>query len=277
MDFIFFSNQYFFFALVIIIAAMPTGFMAGLFGIGGGLIIVPVLYYIFETAGFNNHYIMHFAVGTSFSIIVPTAISSVLTHAKFDAVDYNIVKSFGLFVVIGVIFGTIFASILKSEQLILIFSVVIFFLGIYLIFLKNKNIESFQDFKIYYRAIFGFISGFISGQMGIGGAVMNVPILKFYGYSINKAIGSAAAVGFLIAITGSMGFLLIGNYKGVEAPLTVGFVNIPAFLIFAPITILTARIGAKTAHKIDKKLLTKLFGLLNLIVSIILFFEYLNY
>ena len=113
-----------------IIAAFPAGFLAGLFGIGGGLITVPVLYYIFYTSGFNDSYLMHIAVGTSFSIIVPTSISSVLTHNRFKAVDFNVVKSFGLFVIIGTIFGAIFASTLKTEQLILFFSVIIFFLGI---------------------------------------------------------------------------------------------------------------------------------------------------
>ena len=131
-----------------IISAVPAGFMAGLFGIGGGIITVPVLYYVFEAAGLNNNYLMHFAVGTSFSIILPTSISSVITHKKFDAVDFNVVKSFGLFVVIGVIFGTIFASILKTEQLVLIFSIVIFFLGIYLIFQKYREFEVLSNFKI---------------------------------------------------------------------------------------------------------------------------------
>ncbi len=261
-----------------LISAVPAGFMAGLFGIGGGIITVPVLYYVFEAAGLNSNFLMHIAVGTSFAIILPTSISSVITHNKFEAVDFNVVKSFGLFVIIGVVFGTIFASILKTEQLVLIFSIVIFFLGLYLIFLKYREIESLSNFKIQYKIIFGFISGFISGQLGLGGAVMNVPILRFFGgYSINKAIGSAAAIGFLIAITGALGFLLIGNYKGIQEPLTIGFINIPAFLIFTPITIIMAKFGAKTVHKIDKKIITKLFGLLNIVVSILLFIEYLNY
>ena len=126
MDFNFFFNQYLFFAVLMICAAIPAGFMAGLFGIGGGLITVPVLYYVFDAADLNNNYLMHFAVGTSFSIIIPTSVSSVITHNKFNAVDFNIVKSFGLFVVAGVIFGAFFASILKTEQLILFFSIAIF-------------------------------------------------------------------------------------------------------------------------------------------------------
>ena len=277
MDLNLFSNQYFFFAFIMALAAVPVGFSAGFFGIGGGLISVPVLFYIFESLGLSSDYIMHLAVGTSFSIIVPTSISSVLTHNKYNSVDFNVVKSFGLFVVLGVVLGTIFASALKTQQLVLFFSIVTFCLGNYLIFLKEREISSVSVFKTHYKVIFGFISGFVSAPMGIGGAIINVPVLKFFGYNINKAIGSAAAVGLLIAFTGTIGFLLAGNYKGIEAPLSIGFVNIPAFLIFVPITILMARFGAKTVHQLDKKIITKLFGLFNLLVSTRLFLEYLNY
>ena len=259
------------------LTAIPVGFSAGLFGIGGGLISVPVLFYIFGALGLNNDYIMHLAVGTSFAIIVPTSISSVLTHHKFKAVDFNIIKTYGLYAVSGAVLGTIFASTLKTQQLILFFAIITFFFGIYLIFLKEKKIESKSDFKTHYKILFGFISGFISAPMGIGGAIMNVPVFKFFGHSINRAIGSAAAVGFLIATTASIGFLISGNYKEINIPLSIGFINMPAFLIFVPITIFMAKFGAKTVHKIDKRIIIKLFGLFNLIVSTRLFFEYFSY
>ena len=277
MDLNLFSNHYYLFAFVMALTAIPVGFTAGLFGIGGGLISVPVLYYIFGSLGLNNDYVMHLSVGTSFAIIVPTSISSVLTHHKFKAVDFNIVKTYGLYAILGAVLGTIFASTLKTQQLILFFVIVTFFLGIYLIFLKEKKIESKSDFKTYYKILFGFISGFVSAPMGIGGAIMNVPVLKFFGYSINRAIGSAAAVGFFIATTASIGFLITGNYKEINAPLSIGFINIPAFLIFVPITIFMAKFGARTVHNIDKKLITKLFGFFNLLVSTRLFFEYISY
>ena len=98
------------------LTAIPVGFFAGLFGIGGGLISVPFLYYLFSSFGVDNTYIMHLAVGTSFSIIIPTSIVSVMTHHKFKAVDFNIVKTYGMFVIIGVIFGTIFAASLKTNH-----------------------------------------------------------------------------------------------------------------------------------------------------------------
>jgi len=257
-----------------VLIAIPVGFFAGLFGIGGGLISVPFLYYLFSSFGVDNAYIMHLAVGTSFSIIVPTSIVSVLTHHKFKAVDFNIVKSYGVFVITGVIFGTIFAASLKTKPLILFFSIIVFFLAFYLLFLKEKETNIKLTMKLSSKIFFGFLSGFISAPMGIGGAVMNVPILKFFGYSINNAIGSAAAIGFLIALFGAFGFLISGSYLDVNLPWSVGFLNIPAFLIFIPITAFMARIGARTVHKIDKQRISKYFGIFLIVIGSKFLFEY---
>ena len=256
------------------LTAIPVGFVAGLFGIGGGLITVPFLYYIFGLIGYDPQYLMHLAVGTSFAIIIPTSIVSVLTHHKFKAVDFSIVKSYGIYVITGVIFGTIFAASLKTKSLILFFSIIILFLGMYLLLLKEKERNIITDIKLHLKIILGFVVGFISAPMGIGGAIMNVPILKFFGYTINKAIGSAAAIGFLIALFGAIGFLISGNYLKTNIPLSIGFLNIPAFLIFIPITTFMARIGAKTVHKIDKKKISKFFGIFLLLVASKFLMEY---
>ena len=258
------------------ITAVPVGFVAGLFGIGGGLITVPFLYYIFNTAGINQDYIMHLAVGTSFAIIIPTSTVSVMTHHKFKAVDFDIVKSYGIYVVLGVIFGTIFAASLKTKSLVLFFSIIILLLGIYLLLLKEKETSITLEIKLHLKVILGFLAGFISAPMGIGGAVMNVPILKFFGYSINKAIGSAAAIGFLIALFGATGFLISGSYLNTNLPLSIGFLNIPAFLIFIPITTFMARIGARTVHKIDKNKISKYFGIFLLVIAAKFLYEYLK-
>jgi uncharacterized membrane protein YfcA len=259
-----------------VLTAVPVGFVAGLFGIGGGLITVPFLYYIFNTAGINQDYIMHLAVGTSFAIIIPTSTVSVMTHHKFKAVDFDIVKSYGIYVVLGVIFGTIFAASLKTKSLVLFFSIIILLLGIYLLLLKEKETSITLEIKLHLKVILGFLAGFISAPMGIGGAVMNVPILKFFGYSINKAIGSAAAIGFLIALFGATGFLISGSYLNTNLPLSIGFLNIPAFLIFIPITTFMARIGARTVHKIDKNKISKYFGIFLLVIAAKFLYEYLK-
>src|SRR5210317_1215934 len=235
-----------------ILTAIPVGFVAGLFGIGGGLIMVPFLFYIFGSLGINPEYLMHLAVGTSFAIIIPTSFVSVLTHLKYKAVDIGLVKIYG------------------------IFSVIVF-LRIYLLFLKEKESNISISIDLKYKAFFGILSGFISAPMGIGGAVMNVPIFKFFGYSINRAIGSGAAIGFLIALFGATGFLISGNYLDANLMLSVGFINIPAFLIFIPITTIMARIGAKTVHKIDRNKVSKYFGLLLIAVSSKFFFDYFSF
>tara|TARA_Y100000996_G_C22510673_1_gene638234 strand:- start:582 stop:1367 length:786 start_codon:yes stop_codon:yes gene_type:complete len=256
------------------LTAIVVGFVAGLFGIGGGLITVPFLYYIFGSLGINPDYIMHLAVGTSFAIIIPTSIASVLTHNKFKAVDFEIVKNYGIYVVLGVVIGTIFAASLKTKTLVLFFSIVIFILGIYLLLLKEKEKNIIIEMKLHFKIMLGLVVGFISAPMGIGGAIMNVPILKFFGYSINKAIGSAAAIGFLIALFGAIGFLITGSYLKTSLPLSIGFLNIPAFLIFIPITTFMARIGARTVHKIDKKRISKIFGIFLLIIAVKFLLEY---
>ena len=257
-----------------VVTAIPVGFFAGLFGIGGGLISVPFLYYLFSSFGVDPSYIMHLAVGTSFSIIIPTSIVSVMTHHKFKAVDFNVVKTYGGFVVTGVIFGTIFAASLNTKPLVLFFSVIVFFLAFYLLFLKENEKNIKLKMKISSKMFFGFLSGFISAPMGIGGAIMNVPILKFFGYSINNAIGSAAAIGFLIALFGATGFLISGSYLNVSLPLSIGFLNIPTFLIFIPITTFMARIGARTVHKINKERISKYFGVFLLVIGSKFLFEY---
>ena len=258
------------------LTAIPVGFVAGLFGIGGGLITVPFLYYIFGQLGIDQQYIMHLAVGTSFAIIIPTSTVSVLTHHKFNAVDFNIVKNYGFFVITGVVIGTIFAASLKTKSLVLFFSIVILFLGIYLLLIKEREQNIVSEMKLYLKFILGVIVGFISAIMGIGGAVMNVPIFKYFGYSINKAIGSAAAIGFLIALFGAIGFLISGSYLKTNLPLSIGFLNIPAFLIFIPITTFMARLGARTVHKIDKNKISKIFGIFLLLVAAKFLFEYMK-
>jgi len=268
------ANEYIYFGIVMLLTAIPVGFIAGLFGIGGGLIMVPFLFYIFESLDIDRSFIMHLAVGTSFAIIVPTSFVSVLTHYKYKAVDINLVKTYGVFSIIGVICGIIFAASLKTKSLVLFFSLVIFFLGFYLLFLKEKETKIYILIKIKYKVIFGFLSGFISAPMGIGGAVMNVPVFKFFGYSINRSIGSAAAIGFLISVFGAIGFLVTGNYLNAIIPLSIGFINIPTFLVFIPITTFMARIGARTVHKIDKKKISKYFGTLLVIVASKFLYEY---
>jgi uncharacterized membrane protein YfcA len=270
------SNQYIFIIILMVPTAAIAGFFAGLFGIGGGLITVPFLFFIFEYLNIDAAYLMHLSVGTSFAIIVPTSIVSVLTHKKHNSVDINIIKSYGFFVISGILLGTIMAANLKTESLLLFFTVVVYFLGAYLLNIKNKTAKLKPNFGLTAKIVLGFISGFISAPMGIGGAVMNVPILRYFGYPINKAIGSASAIGFIIALFGGLGFFLTGSYLNANLPLSVGFINIPAFLIFIPITMFMARVGANTSNKMDKSKLQRFFGIFLYIIGTLFLYRYLS-
>jgi len=269
------SNQYIFIILLMVPTAIIAGFSAGLFGIGGGLITVPFLFFIFESLNIDKAYLMHLSVGTSFAIIIPTSIISVLTHKKHNSVDASIIKSYGIFVIFGVLLGTILAANLETESLLLFFTIVAYILG-YLLHIKEKTAKLKPNFSLTKKIVLGFISGFISAPMGIGGAVINVPILRYFGYPINNAIGSAAAIGFIIALFGGLGFFLTGYYLNANLPLSIGFINIPAFLIFIPITMFMARIGANTSNKMDKLILQRLFGIFLYVIGSIFLYRYLN-
>ena len=267
-------NQIIFIFSIMILSAVVVGFLAGFFGIGGGIIMVPILFYIFSFVGMDKSFVMHMAIGTSFLIIIPNSIISTITHMKFKAVDFSLVKTFGVFVMMGVLIGALFAVNSKTSSLVLFFSIMTMIFAIYFLIEKEKINLKPKKINLIYRVILGFSSGFLSAPMGIGGGLINAPILKMFGYSINTAIGSSAAIGFLISLVGAMGFAISGSYLNKEVPLSIGFVNIPAFLIFVPITMLMAKIGARTVYKVNRKLVGKLFGIFLFLVSSRLFYEY---
>ena len=269
-------SEYWYFLILIIFAATAVGFFAGLFGIGGGLISVPCLFFIFETLNIEKDFLMHLTVGTAFTITIFTSSASVLTHYKNKLVDVSVVKTFGLFVVTGVILGTIFASSMSTKNLVLFFSIVVYIFGAYLMLSQDK-VKKSQRYKAFYsKAFFGLISGFISAPMGITGAMMNVPLLRYLGYPISKCIGSAATIGLFISLTGSVGFLISGFYFNANLPFSVGFINIPAFLLFVPITTFMARYGANTVYKMNKDKAQRLFGVFLYTVGTIFIYRYFN-
>jgi uncharacterized membrane protein YfcA len=263
--------------LVLSIAAAIAGFMAGLLGVGGGIIIVPALYYAFTILEFDLVTRMHLSVGTSLAIIIPTSIISTKTHMEHDAVDFKMIKSFGIFILLGVITGTFLAVSLKTPTLILFFSIFALMVGLFFIFLREQLVENPKKISNFIKNISGVIIGFISVPLGIGGGSLMVPFMRTFGYDIRKSIGTAAAVGFLIAISGTTTMIIGGNLiNNINTPFSVGYINLLGFAVFVPVTMIMARLGAKTVYKINKKILGKIFGIFLIIVSIRSFFEYLN-
>lgn len=270
-------NQIIFILSIMVLSAVVVGFLAGFFGIGGGIIMVPILFYIFSFVGMDKSFLMHMAIGTSFLIIIPNSIISTITHMKFKAVDFSLVKTFGVFVMLGVLIGALFAVNSKTSSLVLFFSIMTMIFAIYFLIEKEKINLKPKKINLIYRVILGFSSGFLSAPMGIGGGVYNTPIFKMFGYPINVAIGSSAAIGFLISMVGAITFASSGSYFNINAPLSLGFLNIPAFLIFVPITTFMAKIGAESVHKFNKRLIGKMFGIYLFIVASRLFYEYFTF
>ena len=263
--------------IVLASAAAVAGFMAGLLGVGGGIIMVPALYYAFTVLDFDIVTRMHLSVGTSLAIIIPTSIISTKTHMEYDAVDFKMVRSFGIFILLGVIAGTFLAVNLKTPALVLFFSIFAFFVGIFFIFVREKLMENPKKISDLVKNISGIIIGFISVPLGIGGGSLMVPFMRTFGYDIRKSIGTAAAVGFLIALSGTLTMITGGKLiNNVNTPFSLGYINLLGFIVFVPVTMIMARIGAKAVYKIDKKILSKIFGTFLIIVSMRSFFEYLS-
>ena len=263
--------------LVLSIAAAVAGFMAGLLGVGGGIIMVPALYYAFTVLDFDIVTRMHLSVGTSLAIIIPTSIISTKTHMEYDAVDFKMVKSFGIFILLGVIAGTFLAVNLKTPALVLFFSIFSFIVGLFFIFVREKLMENPKKISDLVKNISGVVIGFISVPLGIGGGSLMVPFMRTFGYDIRKSIGTAAAVGFLIAVSGTITMITGGKIiNNINTPFSIGYINFLGFIVFVPVTMIMARIGAKAVYRINKKLLSKIFGTFLILVSIRSFIEFLS-
>ena len=168
---------------VLAVAAAGAGFMAGLLGVGGGIVMVPALYYAFTVLDFDIITRMHLSVGTSLAIIIPTSIISTMTHKEHDAVDFKMVKSFGIFILIGVIAGTFLAVNLKTPSLVLFFSIFAFIVGLFFIFLREKLVNNPKKISDFIKNVTGVIIGFISVPLGIGGGSLMVPAL-YYAFTV---------------------------------------------------------------------------------------------
>jgi uncharacterized membrane protein YfcA len=196
---------------------------------------------------------------------------------EHNAVDFKMVKSFGLFILIGVIAGTFLVVNLKTPNLILFFSIFAFITGLFFIFLREQLVENPKKISEIVKNISGIFIGFISVPLGIGGGSLMVPFMRTIGYDLRKSIGTAATTGILIAVSGTFTMIISGKIiNNINTPFSFGYINLLGFVIFVPVTMLMARLGAKAVYKIDKKILSKIFGIFLLIVSIRSFIEYFD-
>ncbi|MDJ0916426.1 MAG: sulfite exporter TauE/SafE family protein [Woeseiaceae bacterium] len=248
-----------------------AGIMAGLFGIGGGIVIVPVLEFALATLGVDPTIRMHIAVSTSLATIIPTSISSARAHYRHDAVDFDIVRRWAAFVVIGALLGAFMASRVDSDVLAVIFATTAAFVAMKTLFRFGQT-EVTQDIpRNPLVALLPTGIGAVSTMMGIGGGVLSVMVLRLFNQPIHRAIGTAALFGFAIAIPGTLGMIIAG-WDDPRLPAgSLGFVSLLGFVAIAPMTVLAAPIGARLAHAFSEKVLSRLFAGFLIVASIRLF------
>lgn len=260
-------------ALPAIAAGIAGGILAGLLGVGGGIVIVPALYFALSLTGMDPGQVMQLSVGTSLATIIFTSLSSSLGHYRRGAIDFDLLKLWGPSILVGVVIGGVLGGIVSGLTLIAVFAFVALLVAFDMILRGGGEIDSPRGFSKPVWAFFGVVAGAISAMMGIGGGTVCVPLLSFLGYEIRRAVGTSAAIGFIIGVPGAIVYVLTGLGQEGLPPLSLGYVNLVAAAIIIPLTVLFARVGVAIAHKIPRRALRLTFGMFLLLTSARMFFD----
>ena len=243
-----------------------VGVLAGLLGVGGGLVIVPILVFAFGLQGVSPEITMHLALGTSLASIIFTSISSFMAHHKRGAVHWTTVKRIVIGIFTGTFLGSCFASILSTEVLKIFFVVFLYFVAIQI--LTNKKPKSSRELPgLPGMFAAGNVIGFVSSLVGIGGGTLSVPFMVWCNVVVHHAIGTSAAIGLPIAIAGTIGYVFNGWGVPNLPEYSIGYVYTPALLGIAAISVLTAPLGVKLAHSLPVDKLKKIFAVLLMVVG----------
>ncbi len=242
-----------------------AGLLAGMLGVGGGIVHVPAFFFVFNHLGYESDQLMQVCLATSLAAIIVTAVRSVMAHNKRGAVDWSILRGWAPGIAIGAILGVFIAAKLRSEQLELIFAVVAALVGFYLAFGREHWRLGAEMPTGPARAVFSPSVGFLSVLMGIGGGSFGVPLMTLYSVPMHRAVATAAGFGVLIAVPSVLAFLLVPVVAA--PPGTVGAVNLPAFVVAVSMTLLTAPLGARLAHAMDPVRLRRVFAAFILFVA----------
>lgn len=255
------------FALAIASAGVVAGLLAGLFGIGGGAVLVPVFYQVFGLLGVNEAVAMHLSVGSSLAIIVPTSLRSCRAHFLRGAVDMALLRSFVFAVPAGVVAASLVTAVISGAGLRAIFAAIIFLIGIKLIFNRTGWTIANELPGNPVRSIVGFVIGFLSTLIGIGGGILNNTFMTLFGRPMHQAVATSSGVGVLISIPGFLGYVWAGWDAPQLPPGSTGFVNWIAVALVIPITLAVAPLGVRIAHALDKRHLEISFGLFAVFVA----------
>ena len=253
-------------AIILLALGAFAGVLAGLLGVGGGIVLVPAFFYVFSALGYDSPQLMQMCLGTSLATIIVTSVRSMLAHNKKGAVDWDILKSWGVGIAVGAAVGVSVAATLRSEMLQAIFGVLAIIVGLYMAFGRNSWRLGAAMPTGLLRIALSPLLGFLSVLMGIGGGSFGVPTMSLFSVPIHRAVATAAGFGVIIAVPSVIGFLLVDI--AVAPPFTIGAVNFLAFALIVAMTMITAPWGAALAHKMDAGPLKRLFGAFLILVAL---------
>src|SRR5215210_3029516 len=267
-------NDIAWFAAALLAAGALTGLLAGLFGVGGGAVIVPVLYELFRIAGVPEEPRMPLAVGTSLAIIIPTSIRSFNAHRAKGAVDMSILKVWAVPVVVGVIMGTVVARYAPADLFKAVFVLVAGVSAVRLLFGKDTWRLGLDMPARPVMVVYGWVIGVLSALMGIGGGQLSNLFMTFYNRPIHQAVATSSGLGILISIPGAIGYIYAGwprmaeypNVIAMQPPLALGYISLIGLVLFIPTSTWMAPVGARLAHRLPKRRLEIAFGVFLLIV-----------
>ena len=248
-------------------AGVATGILAGLFGVGGGAIVVPALYAAFGAIDVPEIVRTQLCIGTSLAIIIPTSIQSFRAHRAKGAVDLDVLRRWALPVVIGVLLGGVIAKFAAPALFKIVFVVVASFSGLRLLFGKGWRLGDTMPAPAIVSG-FGVVIGLLSALMGIGGGQLGSMFMTFYNRPIHQAVATSSGLGALIAVPGAISYMIVGwPFQPILPPLSIGYVSFLGVVIIAPISAFMAPFGARLAHLFSKRQLEVSFGIFLLLIS----------
>jgi uncharacterized protein len=248
-----------FLAVILGAAGGLAGFLAGVFGVGGGTVVVPVLYEVFIVLGVPDELRMPLCAGTSLALIIPTSIASFTSHRKTDAVNVDLLRLWSVPIIVGVIGGTVLARYAPAAVFKAVFVLVALLTAVRLIF-RDRFPTLGQDVPRRLRLPYGLTIGLSASLIGIGGGILSNMIMTFHGRAIHESVATSAGVGVMVSIPGALGYMAAGWDRMGLPPFSVGFVSIAAVLALMPTSFLTARLGARVAHRVSKRRLELCFA-----------------
>ena len=248
------------FVLGLMVTGVFSGIAAGLLGIGGGAIIVPALATALTLMGYDADVVQHVAVGTSLAIIIPTGIMSARAHHARGALDLKVLRLWAPFIVAGTFIGGLMAGLFSGDVLRVVFAVMAFLIAANIVFGWQTKLMGHLKSSALTHRVAATVVGYISALMGIGGGSLTVPTLVAFGESMHAAVGTSAAIGVAIAISGTLGFVISGWSVAGLPPLSVGYINLVALVLVAVLAALCAPMGATLAHRLDQKSLKFVFA-----------------